>query len=150
MAKVNYLSVLANNLSKLQQHGAPFFDKSAKYNQFKIIPVENIEFKPEVVKKGELRFPFFNTLIETIQLPDIKVVNEEAIVQNYTPYQQAIKTIEQIDVSRLKSTRSNRNRASKYSIYKISELKDFAKMLGLPSSGNKDALVASILERISS
>lgn len=150
MSELNFLSIVANNLNRLQEYSGAYFDKFATYNQTKFIPIEKIISKKNEISRTTLgiKFPSFYTIIEPILLPyPIEVLKEEAISKNYSQYQSS-QLIEQIDINRLKATPSHRLRNSKYSIYKISELKEFAKLLGLPSTGNKDHLVEIILERI--
>lgn len=150
MSDLNFLSIVANNLNRLQEYSGAYFDKFAKYNQTKFV-ITDRSLSPKSVSSYTtfgIKFPTFHTIIDPIPLTyPIEVVKDESILKNYSQYQSS-KLIEQIDINRLKATPSHKLHNSKYSIYKISELKEFAKLLGLPSNGNKDHLVEIILERI--
>jgi hypothetical protein len=150
MSDINFLSVVANNLNRLQEYSGAYFDKFAKYNQPKSVAIQRSTSPKSFTSYTTLgiMFPNFNTIIDPIPLTyPIEVVKDDAILKNYSQYQ-SNKLIEEIDINRLKATPSYKLYNSKYSIYKISELKEFAKLLGLPSNGNKDHLVEIILQRI--
>jgi hypothetical protein len=102
-----------------------------------------------------IRLPRFNTIIGPISIgiPPI-TVNQSALIGAYTPHQQAITNLGQIDLNRLLPGRARRGgdksgaKPGETTPYTTIELRTFARQLGIPKSQNKRELVEAIAAKI--
>jgi hypothetical protein len=102
-----------------------------------------------------IRLPRFNTIVAPISIgvPQI-TVNQSALIGAYTPHQQAITNLGQIDLNRLLPGRARRGgdksgtKPGDTTPYTTIELRAFARQLGIPKSQNKRELVEAIAAKI--
>jgi hypothetical protein len=99
--------------------------------------------------KINLKKLFFTTRIPKVRQPIVtEVMNVKDLIGVHDPGQKAIKMSEKIDKRRLVSDRSSSISNGALKSYNMSELKGFAKELGIKQSLNKPELVKLLLSKL--
>lgn len=111
-------------------------------NITRVLPPPRATYEPPqiVESTGEISLPYKRTIVSPIKRPTLKIVTDSAaLALAYNPKQNILGLLPEIDETRLVP-----GRASGAKSYSLSELKDFAKRLGLKSSASKDKLISDI------
>jgi hypothetical protein len=101
-----------------------------------------------------IQFPIYKTLVPRITLGEPRIItNHNALIGAYTPHQDAVTNLGKIDPHRVLTGRARRSdkgpaKPGELTPYSMTELKAFAKILGLSKSQNKKDLAEAILSKL--
>lgn len=101
-----------------------------------------------------IRLPLIDTILPRIPIGRPPVAaNQNALIGAYTPHQEAITNLGQVDPNRVLTSRARRSdrgppRPGELTPYSMTELKAFARILGLSKSQNKKDLAEAILAKL--
>lgn len=119
-------------------------------------PVEDISFIPPKHKQftytDEITFitlPLINTILPQIANPEVDPVPETAVGIAYTNQQQAISSLDSIDISRISAKRSSSKNGASLKPYKKEELSRIARSIGIkPGKLGKPDLANLIIKEL--